>query len=36
VNRENAGNDLFVKNGCFALNTLAAKHEPLAVAFFWA
>jgi len=33
VNRENPHNDLFVKNGCFALNTLAAKHEPLAVAF---
>ncbi|MDI6027577.1 flavin reductase family protein [Corticibacterium sp. UT-5YL-CI-8] len=33
VNRENPSNDLFVKNGTFALNTLAAKHEPLAVAF---
>lgn len=33
LNRENAKNDAFVKNGNFALNTLAAKHEPLAVAF---
>ncbi|MDH4985254.1 flavin reductase [Aminobacter anthyllidis] len=33
VNRENPNNDLFVKNGNFALNTLAARHEPLAVAF---
>jgi cob(II)yrinic acid a,c-diamide reductase len=33
LNRENAGNDLFVKNGCFALNTLAAKHEPMSVGF---
>ncbi|MGF7007166.1 flavin reductase [Aminobacter sp. BE322] len=33
VNRENPKNDAFVKNGNFALNTLAARHEPLAVAF---
>ncbi|MBX3596404.1 MAG: flavin reductase [Rhizobiaceae bacterium] len=33
LNRENPNNDVFVKNGNFALNTLAAKHEPLAVAF---
>lgn len=33
VNRENPKNDAFVKNGKFALNTLAARHEPLAVAF---
>lgn len=33
VNRENPKNDAFVKNGNFALNTLSARHEPLAVAF---
>ncbi|WP_269930119.1 flavin reductase family protein [Aminobacter sp. HY435] len=33
VNRENPKNDAFVANGNFALNTLAARHEPLAVAF---
>lgn len=33
LNRENPNNNVFVKNGNFALNTLAAKHEPLAVAF---
>ena len=33
VNRDNPKNDAFVKNGNFALNTLAARHEPLAVAF---
>jgi len=33
LNRENSNNDLFLKNGNFALNTLAAKHEPMAVAF---
>lgn len=33
VNRENPKNDAFVENGNFALNTLAARHEPLAVAF---
>ena len=33
LNRENLNNDLFVRNGNFALNTLAAKHEPMAVAF---
>lgn len=33
LNRENQSNELFVRNGCFALNTLAAKHEPLAVGF---
>jgi len=33
LNRENVNNDAFVKNGRFALNTLAAKHEPLSVAF---
>lgn len=32
VNRQNANNDVFVENGCFALNTLSAAHEPLAVA----
>lgn len=32
LNRENIKNDAFVTNGKFALNTLAAKHEPLAVA----
>lgn len=33
LNRENPSNDLFLRNGCFALNTLAARHEPMAVAF---
>lgn len=33
LNRENPNNDAFLTNGRFALNTLAAKHEPLAVAF---
>lgn len=33
LNRENPNNDLFVKNGNFALNTLAAHHQPLAAAF---
>lgn len=33
LNCENPNNELFVRNGCFALNTLAAKHEPMAVAF---
>ena len=33
VNRENPNNEAFVRNGNFALNTLAAKHEPVAVAF---
>ncbi|RFC64876.1 MULTISPECIES: flavin reductase [Mesorhizobium] len=33
LNRENPNNELFIKNGNFALNTLAAKHEPMAVAF---
>ena len=33
VNRENPNNDIFMGNGTFALNTLAALHEPLAVAF---
>ncbi|WP_274629592.1 flavin reductase family protein [Arvimicrobium flavum] len=33
VNRHNPNNDLFLQNGNFALNTLAVKHEPMAVAF---
>jgi cob(II)yrinic acid a,c-diamide reductase len=33
VNRENARNETFVQNGCFALNTLTPAHEPLAVGF---
>ncbi len=33
LNRENEKNDLFVKNGNFALNTLSAAQEPVAVAF---
>lgn len=33
LNRENPHNQLYVENGNFALNTLAARHEPLAVAF---
>lgn len=32
LNRENANNDCFVRNGIFALNTLAAEHQPLSVA----
>jgi cob(II)yrinic acid a,c-diamide reductase len=33
VNRENPKNDAFLKNGNFALNTLRAEQQPLAVAF---
>ncbi|MDH6229647.1 cob(II)yrinic acid a,c-diamide reductase [Mesorhizobium soli] len=33
LNRENPNNDLFIKNGNFALNTLAAHHQELAAAF---
>jgi cob(II)yrinic acid a,c-diamide reductase len=33
VNRENPKNEAFIGNGIFALNTLAAQHEPMAVAF---
>lgn len=33
LNRENASNDLFLANGRFALNTLAASHRQLAEAF---
>ncbi|MEX0406629.1 flavin reductase [Aquibium sp. LZ166] len=33
LNRENEENDRFRDNGVFALNTLAAKHEPLASDF---
>ena len=33
LNRHNPNNDLLVQNGNFALNTLAVKHEPMAVAF---
>ena len=33
LNRENARNDLFLKNGRFALNTLASHNKPLSVAF---
>lgn len=33
LNRENPSNDIFIENGRFALNTLAIKHEPLAVGF---
>lgn len=33
LNRNNPSNDLFVANGNFALNTLAVKHEPVAVGF---
>ena len=33
LNRENLNNDVFVENGNFALNTLAVRHEPMAVAF---
>lgn len=33
LNRHNAGNEVFVENGVFALNTLAHNHKPLADAF---
>jgi cob(II)yrinic acid a,c-diamide reductase len=33
LNRENPYNDVFRDNGSFALNTLAAEHEALSVAF---
>lgn len=33
LNRENPANDVFLENGVFALNTLAAAHEELSVAF---
>nr|WP_207621422.1 MULTISPECIES: flavin reductase [Chelativorans] len=33
LNRQNPSNDLFLNNGVFALNTLAAGHEDLANAF---
>lgn len=33
LNRENANNDLFIQNGNFALNTLAADQQALAEAF---
>ncbi len=33
LNRNNAHNLMFDKNGAFALNTLGAIHQPLAVAF---
>jgi cob(II)yrinic acid a,c-diamide reductase len=33
LNRENRSNDLFVENGCFALNTLPTNMQPLAEAF---
>lgn len=33
VNRENARNEAFVNNGCFALNTLKTEHQPLATGF---
>ena len=33
LNRENPKNDAFVDNGSFALNTLAADQQALAVAF---
>ncbi|MET0599485.1 MAG: flavin reductase [Mesorhizobium sp.] len=33
LNRENPNNELFTDNGRFALNTLAADQQPLAVAF---
>jgi cob(II)yrinic acid a,c-diamide reductase len=32
LNRENPKNEAFIANGNFALNTLAAQHEPLASA----
>ncbi|MBX3567613.1 MAG: flavin reductase [Rhizobiaceae bacterium] len=33
LNRENPKNEAFVRNGCFALNTLAPHQEPLAIGF---
>jgi len=33
LNRENTNNDVFLQNGVFALNTLAAGHENLSNAF---
>jgi cob(II)yrinic acid a,c-diamide reductase len=33
LNRENVNNDVFVRNGRFALNTLSAGQEALSVAF---
>lgn len=33
ISRQNPGNALFLRNGNFALNTLAAEHEALSVAF---
>lgn len=33
INRELERNDCFARNGVFALNTLAARHEPLASDF---
>ncbi|WEX11661.1 flavin reductase [Chelativorans sp. AA-79] len=33
LNRDNVNNDLFLQNGVFALNTLAAGHENLSNAF---
>lgn len=33
LNRENRSNDLFVENGCFALNTLPAAMQPVAQGF---
>ncbi|EKF42770.1 flavin reductase-like, FMN-binding protein [Nitratireductor indicus C115] len=33
LNRQNPSNDLFVKNGVFALNTLSSRHEELSKAF---
>lgn len=33
LNRENRSNDLFVENGCFALNTLPPDSQPVAEAF---
>ncbi|MCV0397095.1 MAG: flavin reductase [Rhizobiaceae bacterium] len=33
LSRKSPGNDVFVDNGCFALNTLGAHHEELSTAF---
>lgn len=33
LNRENVNNDVFLDNGVFALNTLAANHQGLSTAF---
>lgn len=33
LNHSNAHNDIFLESGIFALNTLSAEHEPVAVAF---